>query len=200
MKFIRLPVGEMSANCYLVWDEGLKDALIIDPGDAAEYILNKIRDLDIRPVSILATHGHFDHVMAATELSLAFNIPFYINELDLGILKNIQSSCKHFTGLACDPPPIVGGYLKDGKSIQFGKEKLVVMETPGHTPGSVCLLGDDYVFTGDTIFKNAIGRTDFSYSSKDKMKKSLERLFKLPKEIIVLPGHGEETIIGETKF
>ncbi len=180
----RLVVGSMATNCYLVGDS------IIDPGDDAEYIMAHQK----KPSLVVATHGHFDHVMAAWAICLAYRIPFALHGADEFLLSRMQESAKHFLHLgAVDPPPKITRYLRDGEKIG----DLTVFHTPGHTPGSICLVGEGVIFTGDTIFAGgAVGRTDFSYSSLADLKKSLQKIFSLPSDTAILPGHGTETSVG----
>lgn len=199
MKTEKLIVGQLATNCYLVWDEETGCAVIIDPGDDGDYIIRRIHDFSLQPKLIIATHGHFDHLLAATELKLAFGIPFWLHQADLFLLKRTAATARYFTGLPADPPPTVDKFIKKGEIIRFGQEKLKVLETPGHTPGSISLLGEDLVFDGDTLFCHGLGRTDFRYASKEMLLASINKLFKLPGETIVYPGHGPETTIGEEK-
>lgn len=184
MRVEKVVVGQLGTNCYLVWDEKTRKTIIIDPGDDGDYIIRKIQDFKLSPVLIIATHGHFDHVLAALELKLAFSIPFLIHKADLFLLNRVQQPNK---------------FVKEGDIISFGQEKLKVLETPGHSPGGISLLEKGVVFSGDTIFADGFGRTDFSYGSKEDLEKSVKKLFKLPEDTIVYPGHGEETTIGEIK-
>lgn len=207
MEMEKLVVGQMAENCYLVYDEVNREAVIVDPGDDGDYLMRKIADLKLKPLLILATHGHFDHVLAVLELKLAYHIPFLIHQADVFLLKLAQQSAKHFLGIKVDPVPLPDRFLKSGGEIKFGHEKLKIMETPGHTPGSVCLyaprhpeLGSGSIFTGDTIFADGVGRTDFSYSSKSDLQKSLEKILKLSDNTLVYPGHGEETTIRNLKL
>lgn len=217
MKVEKLVVGQLQTNCYLVWDEksvasnAIKEAIIIDPADDADYIIRKIQDFQLKPKLILATHGHFDHVLAIPELKLAFGIPFWMHEADLFLLKRSRETAKYFTGLEADPPLMPNKFLKEGDLIKFGKKKLKVIETPGHSPGGVSFYhvkrdgnrvkrgSRGVIFDGDTLFYRGIGRYDFSYASKEDLFGSIEKLLKLPEETIVYPGHGEETTIGEEK-
>lgn len=200
MRVEGLQVGLLSTNCYLVWEESTFQAIIIDPGDDADYIIRRIQDFNLCPKLIIATHGHFDHVLAAAELKLAFNIPFLLHQADLPILKRSQASARYFTSVPADPPPLVDKFIKDGDLIKFGQEELKVLATPGHTPGGISLFGNRVVFDGDTLFYQAIGRTDFRYASKEALLASIKnKLLKLPDETIVYPGHGEPTTIGEEK-
>jgi len=196
MKIEKLVVGQLQTNCYLVWDEKSKEAVIIDPGDDAGFIINKIQDYQLRPKLILATHGHFDHVLATTELKLAFGIPFLMHQADLPILKRIQSTTKYFLGREADPAPKVDKFLKGGEQVDFGKESLKVIETPGHSPGGVAFYAPGILFSGDTLFKQGVGRTDLAYSSTAQLNNSLKKLFQLPEKTVVYPGHGPKTTIN----
>lgn len=201
MKIERLIVGQLQTNCYLVWDKITGEGVIIDPGDDAEYILNRIRDLEMKPLYILATHGHFDHVLAVLELKSALEIPFLINEKDLFLVKRAVGSAKFFAGDKEALKPLADKFIKEGDVIFFGeKEQLKVVETPGHSPGGVVFYNRGVVFSGDALFKQGMGTTQYSYCSETALLNSIKnKLFKLPNETIVYPGHGEETTIGEEK-
>ncbi|MCL5798484.1 MAG: MBL fold metallo-hydrolase [Patescibacteria group bacterium] len=198
-----LTVGQMVTNCYLLYDPDTLSTLIIDPGDDAEYIIRKLKDMSLRPVFLAATHGHFDHIMAALELQLAFDIPFYINKKDIFLMKNMQQSARHFLGiLQVDPPPQISGFLTDKKNLNVGNEKIEILETPGHTPGSVCLYQEKSksLFGGDLLFAGGgVGRTDFSYSSSDFLQKSLYSILSLPDDTTIFPGHGPSFILSQYK-
>lgn len=200
MKIEKLVVGQLATNCYLVWDEKTNEVIIIDPGDDGDYIIRRIQDFNLKPKLILATHGHVDHTLAVTELKLALRIPFGLNKADLFLVKRIRASAKYWFGVEADPPPEVDKFIKEGDLIKFGQEKLRMIETPGHSPGGVAFFGGGVVFDGDTLFYQGVGRTDFSYASEAKLMDSIKnKLFKLPDETVVYPGHGEETTIGEEK-
>lgn len=208
MKILTLPVGQMQSNCYLLIDEKTRETLIVDPGDDGEYIIQKLRDEDALPKVVVATHGHFDHVMAATEITLAYNIPFLMHKNDLPILHRHQSTAKYFLGISVDPPPGISSYLKHDDIVRIGKEKLRIIETPGHTPGSVCLIWvskekptPSLLLSGDTLFaQGGVGRTDLSGGNKETLYHSIKtKLFSLPDNTIVYPGHGEPTTIGQEK-
>ena len=181
-----LVVGQLKTNCYLFYDENSHDCFIIDPGDDADFIINKIKDLNLKPKAILATHGHFDHVLAATELKLAFNIPFYLNAKptcrqagDAKILKRTESTTKYFTGIKPDPLPKVDKRLKEGQVLKAGNLIFRVLETPGHTPGSVCFYcrQKNLIFVGDLIFANgSYGRTDLKGGDFEKLQKSIKKI------------------------
>lgn len=201
MEIEKLIVGQLQTNCYLVWEKKTNEGVIIDPGDDAEYILNRLRDLEIKPQMILATHGHFDHVLAVFELKMALKIPFLIHPQDLFLLKRADKTADYFTGIKDGFVPSADGFLKENEKISFGQNsQLKVIETPGHSPGGVAFFSRGVLFSGDTLFKQSVGRTDFSYCSQPDLIKSIKnKLFKLPNETVVYPGHGEETTIGEEK-
>lgn len=201
MEIERLVVGQLQTNCYLAWDKTTGEGVIIDPGDDAEYILNRIRDLEMKPLYVLATHGHFDHVLAIFELKTALKIPFLIHSKDIFLLKRVDKTADYFTGIKDGFVPTVDKFIKENDVISFGKkEQLKVVETPGHSPGGVVFESRGVVFSGDTLFKQGVGRTDFSYCSQADLISSIKnKLFKLPDKTIIYPGHGEETTIGQEK-
>lgn len=193
MKIETVVVGQMATNCYIVSDTG--DSIIIDPGDAPEYISDVLTRLGVAPTLIVATHGHFDHLMAAFALQQMYDIPFAMHEADIFLLKNMQSSAKHFLNLAVvDPPPRVDRVLRALDRVGT----LTVSEAPGHTPGSICLAGNGVIFTGDTIFaRGAVGRTDASYGDALALAGSVSRILGYPPETRLLSGHGHETTVSE---
>lgn len=195
-----LPVGQMQTNCYLVIDTESRKCIIIDPGDDADYIQRIIQDNNYLPQIIIATHGHFDHIMGVTELQLAYNIPFLIHKKDEFLVRMMQSSAKHFLGLDTDPPPLINGFLEPSEFIKLSKVKINTIETPGHTPGSICLYSDEdnFIICGDLLFAGGgVGRTDFSYSNPQELKESINVIFKLPKKTILYPGHGKPSTLQE---
>jgi len=193
LKVETYPLGEMEANCYVVHQNN--KAVIIDPADESDFISQKILEMNLKPLAIIATHGHFDHILAAGELQLIFNIPFFIHFKDEFLLKEANKSAKHWLGQKHEyimPREIK--YLDKNKNLKFGELNFKIIKTPGHTPGSVCLflekIKPPIIFTGDLIFKDGIGRYDFYYSSETELKKSLKKISKLSKETIIYPGHG----------
>lgn len=202
MQIRKLVTGQLQANCYLVFDDRASDVVIIDPGDDADYIMRVIADLKKTPSRIIATHGHFDHVLAVTELKLAYNIPFLMHKDDEFLLKRLQSTAKHFLGLEVAPPPSVDKYLKKDDVIKIEKSIFKIIETPGHTPGGISLYckKEKIIFVGDTVFeKGGVGRTDFVYASNHQLIESIQKLLKLPENTVVYTGHGSETTIKEIK-
>ncbi len=198
----RLVVGQLQANCYLFYNNDFRQCLIIDPGDDADLIMNQIKDLDLKPEAILATHGHFDHILAVTELKLAFKIPFYLNAKDAKILKRQQSTGQYFLGYPVDPAVPPDKYLKAGAKIKVGKLELKVIATPGHTPGSVSFYcqKQNLIFVGDLIFSHGgYGRTDLKGGDPTLLKKSIKNILKLKPETKIFSGHGEQTTIAQEK-
>ena len=203
-----LIVGQLATNCYLFYDKDSRGCFIIDPGDDADFIINRIKDLDLKPQLILATHGHFDHVLAITELKLAFNIPFYLSAKDAKILKRTQSTARYFTGIEPDPPAKIDKFLKEGQILNLGglnNLSLKVLETPGHTPGSLSYLAracasNKIIFVGDLIFAGGgYGRTDLKGGDFKKLQQSIKKVLSLPLKTVIYPGHGEETSVGEER-
>jgi hydroxyacylglutathione hydrolase len=192
-------IGQMGVNCYILYDPKTREALIIDPGDEASYLAEHIARLELGPLAILATHGHFDHVLAARELQLIYNIPFMMCSEDQFLLDRMSKTAEHFLGhTVVEIPPVITKTLTDGDEIEFGSNMLKVMASPGHTPGSVCFYekSNHTLFAGDTLFEGgAVGRTDFSYSSHKDLIDSIGRIMKFDDDTIVYAGHGKETTV-----
>jgi len=197
-----LKVGQLAANCYLFYDSETKESFIIDPGDDTEYIINKLSDLSLNPKAILATHGHFDHILAVTELKLAYNIPFYAHRGDAAIVNRMERTARYFTGAAADPAPKIDKPLVPERTLGVGNLSLKIIYTPGHTPGSVCLYceKENIIFTGDTIFADGnYGRTDLTGGDAKKLKDSILKVLSLPDNTTIYPGHGEKTNVRKEK-
>lgn len=195
MTIKKFSLGQLQANCYFLIKKD--KCLIIDPADEANFILEKISQLKLKPVGLIATHGHFDHIMAAGEIQLSINIPFLIDLNDLFLVDRLAETAIHFLGY--NPHIIKPKKVKNLPEGEFKIDifKFKIIKTPGHTPGSSCLYFKDQeiIFTGDTLFRDGIGRYDFSYSSLANLKKSLLTLTKLYPQAIVYPGHGPDTTI-----
>lgn len=185
-------VGMLSTNCYVASCPQTKDAIIIDPGldlaVEAQPIVDYIVESGLNIKFIINTHGHSDHIKGNLHLQKKYNVPICIHKLDSYLL--IKTG--NFN--------TVSNILLDEDSvINFGKETLRTMHTPGHTSGSICLVGKKLVFSGDTLFAGSIGRTDFPGGSNYDMRVSLQKIINLPDYLLVYPGHGETTFIGEEK-
>ncbi|MFH1826884.1 MAG: MBL fold metallo-hydrolase [bacterium] len=187
-------VGELQTNCYILSKDS--KCLIFDAGDSGDFILEKALEKKLKPIAIFASHGHFDHVMAVGEIQLSFNIPFYISKEDLFLLDRAEKTAEFF--LHKKIPFILPKNIKNLKEGNFKLDgfKFNIVKTPGHTPGSTCFYFGSFILTGDTLFKGAVGRYDFSYSDKKELKRSINRLFEFPNETLVYPGHEKITTIG----
>lgn len=195
MILARLAVGPLAANCYIVGSEVTKEGMIIDPGDEAGKILSKVKDLQLDIKFIVLTHGHIDHIGAVKEVCGATGAEIYVHTDDAQSLKGWRMSSMLGSFYPAPPPP--DRLLKGGDNINIGDLHFLVLHTPGHTPGGICLLGQGVVFTGDTLFNYGIGRTDLLGGSQHQLLTSLHtKLMVLPDNTIVYPGHGPESTIG----
>lgn len=195
MKIHTFSLGQLQANCQIV-EQG-NDCIIIDPADDASFILEELQRRKLRLLALCATHGHFDHIMAAGEIQMSLGVPLYIFRQDLFLIKRLPETAEHFLGYkpAIIPPKNIK-YLQEGM-FHVSRFTLHVLHSPGHTPGSSCFYfkKDQTIFTGDTIFKDAVGRFDHAYSSRSELKKSLQNILSLPPKTTIYPGHGEKTAV-----
>jgi hydroxyacylglutathione hydrolase len=195
-------VGLLSANCYVVNCKDTSEAAVIDPGfgstsEADEIIAYITRNnLDLK--FIIDTHGHPDHTCGNQALKDKFSVPICIHENDAYMLGESGRETARYFGFDSVSPP-ADMLLHEGGYVKFGDVTLRVVHTPGHSLGSVVLLGETEVFTGDTLFAGSIGRTDFPGSSDPEMQRSLRKLLRLPDYFVVYPGHGPATTMGEEK-
>ena len=181
--------------------ESSGEAIVVDPGDEEERILRFVDDLKAKVRYIVATHAHFDHVLAVNGVRRATRAPFLMHEDDLPILESMQERVNQFMRLHLPPPPRVDNFLKDGDPLKLGRENIRVLHTPGHSPGSISLTGDGYVLTGDALFNQSIGRTDLPGGDMKTLVESIRgKLFQLPGNTLVYPGHGPETSIEDEKL
>jgi hydroxyacylglutathione hydrolase len=203
MALIRtIPVGPLQCNCSIVVDEATKEAVVIDPGDEGERIARALAAEGATTVALLHTHGHFDHISGSSELAELTGAPIRLHPADRPLYDALPAQAQFF-GLKANPPAEPGPPLSDGEVIRFGKSSVRAIHTPGHTPGSTCFLleGDNPVlFSGDTLFRRSIGRTDLWGGDTDSILSSIRgKLFTLPPSTPVICGHGPGTTIGEEK-
>ena len=183
-----MALGEYQTNCYLIRDRRTKTCCIIDPGYDAPAILEVLRELDVTLEAILLTHGHFDHVGAVRALASETDCAVYLCPDDLSM-----------------PPAFTGGPLyythtyQEGDILHLAGLEFRVLHTPGHTPGSVCLMVENALFTGDTLFANSCGRTDLPGGSSERLRRSLLRLAHLEGHYYIYPGHGCCSILENEK-
>lgn len=189
--------GQLENNMYLVADEASKKAVLIDASSNIPELIEFAKDYDVQ--YILLTHGHFDHIMGLTSLKNALNAKAVISKDDLVISDNINEFTSLF-GLPDTIPPSYEKFIKDGDILNVGELEIKVIHTPGHTEGGVCYLIENNLFSGDTLFKQSIGRTDLFGGDYSKLVNSIKnKLFKLDSNTKVFPGHGDMTSIGFEK-
>jgi len=201
MEIKRLVLGIVRTNCYIVYTEETKKAVIIDPAADSRRIVEEITELGVTPEAVLLTHGHFDHMLAAESLRNGYHIPVCVLKEDAELLKVPTLNCSeqflHMPyGISADEE------LEDGQLLNFLDGALKVIATPGHTEGSCCYYAEteNILFSGDTLFQESVGRTDLPTGRAAKLSVSIkEKLFVLPENTLVLSGHGEQTTIGEEK-
>lgn len=193
-------LGAVATNCYLVFDEETREAVIIDPADNGAFLLNQCDEHSLTPKAILLTHGHFDHIYAVPDLIRAFPMPVFAGKKEENLLKDpsLNLSVTYGDGVSVKRTEPV----EDGQEISLLGRTWKVLETPGHTEGSVCyyLEEENMLFSGDTLFCESYGRTDFPTGSSRKLTASVtEKLFSLPDKVNVYPGHESQTTIGHEK-
>ncbi|MEP9410409.1 MAG: MBL fold metallo-hydrolase [Candidatus Brocadia sp.] len=197
--FETLTVGPLAVNCYIIGSKKDNTAIVIDAGGDHEEILNILKKHDLTLQLIINTHAHFDHVGGVRPLQDLTGATFLLHQADIPLLNYLNEQTGAF-GLPSIPIPKIDRPLVDNEEIFIGNEVIRVIHTPGHSPGSVCFFIDDAVFVGDTLFAGSIGRTDLYGGSYTKLISSIKiRLFTLEDHIIVYPGHGTFTTIGEEK-
>jgi len=197
-----LTVGSLLTNCYIVWSNETKEAIVIDPGfdrqGEARKVLNVLKENKLKVKFIVDTHGHPDHTCGNGFVKGATASLILIHELDANMLSKSGKRLAALFGFRV-ASSVADGYLKDGEVVEFGEIVLRILHTPGHSPGSISLIGKDYIFTGDTLFAGSIGRVDLPGGSGEEIQDSLRKLAALPERLVVYPGHGSESTIREEK-
>lgn len=195
----RLVVGMLQSNCYLVACEDTKEAIIIDPGGDGPLILERVRELGLTVKYIVNTHGHIDHIAANRPVKEGTGAQLAIHKDDAEWLTADQGAYARMLGVS-SPGPAADLLLEEGDEIAFGKEKLQVIHTPGHSLGGISLVGDAVVFCGDTLFAMGVGRVDLPGGSWETLMNSIKtRIFTMPDDTAAYTGHGPETTIGREK-
>lgn len=192
-------VGELQANCYILAAGDSQDAVIIDPGSQKDKILKALARHKLKATAVINTHGHIDHIGCDDE----FGLPLYAHEEDVKLLKDSRLNLSGFLSRSLQVKSEIRP-LRDGEKLELSGINLEVIHTPGHTPGGICLFvkqdSVNMLFSGDTLFRGSIGRTDFSGADEKTLLKSIkEKLLSLPDDTVVYPGHGPETTIGYEK-
>ncbi|HZR27790.1 MAG TPA: MBL fold metallo-hydrolase [Terriglobales bacterium] len=196
------PVGPLQCNCSIVGDETTREAMVIDPGDEIDRILEVVKRHGLTIKQIVVTHAHIDHVGGAMKLKHASGAPVLLNQNDAALLKMLAVQAA-WVGMAVPEKTQIDQNLADGDSVKTGNLAATVLHTPGHTEGSVCLYfaEEKKLIAGDTLFAGSIGRTDLPGGSFEKIMNSLHhRVLALPDETLVVPGHGPVTTIGEERI
>ncbi len=196
MKIEKLVVGPLQENCYIVADENTGEALIVDPGDEPERIIEFVAELGVTVTKLIGTHGHVDHIGAVEPLKRQFGVPFYLHPGDELFLAHTAENGLAF-GMQGLENPVVDEHLKEGNPVNCGQIELQVFEVPGHSPGSIILVAENHALVGDLVFSGSIGRTDLPGGDYAAMMASLEsKLLTLPETTKLYPGHGDSTILA----
>lgn len=201
MIHVILPVGLLQCNCSIFGDEQTLEAIVIDPGDEIDRIVAVLETHALKVKAIVVTHAHIDHVAGAHKLRAVTGAPVYLNEHDRELLEALDWQAR-WLGVETPPQTEVDTAAKDGTVLQLGRADFQVLETPGHTQGSISVYipQERKIIAGDTLFRNSIGRTDLPGGDAHQILSSIKtRLFELPDETVVFPGHGPATTIGEEK-
>lgn len=193
-----LAVGPLESNCFIIGDEDSKKAMVVDPGDEPDRIMDIIKKDDLSVGYIVCTHAHFDHVGAVTDIKEETDAQIVIHRDELEIYHAAKDMAS-FWGYDIEPLPDPDMLVDEGDEIKLGTLAFKVLHTPGHSPGGISLLGEGVVITGDTLFAGSVGRTDFHGGDMNKLKLSFERLMSLPSETKVLAGHGPNSTIGKER-
>ncbi|HIX83711.1 MAG TPA: MBL fold metallo-hydrolase [Candidatus Megamonas gallistercoris] len=201
MKIVTLVVGPIMENCYIIYDEKLLEGIIVDPGDEADRILTAVKNLNLTIKYIVNTHAHADHIGANKEIGEKLKAKLAVHADDTAMLTDPQlnlSVAGYMGRLIISQPADI--LLHEGDTIVFGNCEFKVVHTPGHTPGGICLVGENVVISGDSLFAGSIGRTDFPTGSMTDLISSLkEKIMTLDPNMQVFPGHGGTTNIGWEK-
>ncbi len=196
-----LPVGMLQCNCSIFGDEQTREAMVIDPGDNVEEILAIVRKHLLKVTAIVITHAHIDHIAGARQLRDATGAPVHLNANDAELLAQLDVQAS-WIGMEAPETVEIDSNLTDGAVMRLGEVDFHIMHTPGHTQGSCCLWipSERKLVAGDTLFRESIGRTDLPGGDSRRILASIkEKLFPLPEETLVFPGHGPETTLGHEK-
>lgn len=200
MRIVQIPNGVFAENCYVIVDEQARECAIVDPGEEAGLILHKIKETGAQPVAIWLTHAHLDHVLGVPRIAEETGVSVWLHPADRPLYDAVPEQAAWF-GLAAPPRlPAPDRQMVHGERLTVGELSLAVRHTPGHSPGSVCLLGPGVTFSGDVLFAGSIGRTDLPGGDFETLMASIEHeLLPLPDDTILYSGHGPETTIGRER-
>ncbi|MDR3256730.1 MAG: MBL fold metallo-hydrolase [Endomicrobium sp.] len=195
IKIKKIISGILEENCYVVYNSQSLQAIIIDPGEDGKKVISEIREDNLKLEMLINTHGHCDHIFSDDQIRSEFKIPLAIHKYETEMLTNACKNCSELFGF---PRTIKEAeiLLEDNQKVELSFATFIVLHTPGHTKGSICLLFDDFLITGDTLFAGTIGRTDLDGGNYEKILKSLSKIKKLNPSLIVYPGHGSRTTLA----
>ena len=195
----QLSVGPLQVNCFLVACQKTRAAMVIDPGEEGTRILHLAKSEGLEITKVVNTHGHFDHIGANQQVVEATGAELMLHAADLPLLQNARNHAQVY-GLMVAPSPEPDRLLDQGDTFELGELSFAVFHVPGHSPGGICLLSEGHLFVGDVLFAGSIGRTDLPGGDFDALVEGVrERLFSLPDETVVHPGHGPDTTIGRER-
>jgi hydroxyacylglutathione hydrolase len=198
--FLHRVVGPLQCNCYVVGDPATRQAILIDPGGDADALIEDLAEARVEVTAIVATHAHFDHIVAAERVRAATGAPFHLHKGDLQLLDWFQESGRLLLGIDLGSPPDVDTSPSEGDLLRAGEVELQVLHTPGHSPGSISLVADGALFSGDTLFAGSIGRSDLPGGDGRALLNAIqEKLLGLGDDVKVYPGHGPPTTIEREK-
>ena len=198
-------LGSLDCNCSLIYEKNSRRAIVIDPGDDAEALVSLIRDRDLVVTKLVHTHAHFDHIGASAKIKNDLSAPILLHRDDETLYSHLREQGLLF-GISVAPPGKIDCLIEEGYEITLGLRRLLTtIHTPGHSPGSCCfyteMTGKPLLFAGDTLFYKSVGRTDLPGGDPYELRKSIkQRLFRLPVESFVVPGHGRTTTLLEEKL
>jgi len=199
LNIITLQLGQLETNCYILVEEKSGVGVVVDPADDGERIYHIFRDKKWNLEKILLTHGHFDHIGGVNGLYERAGAEVLIHRADAEMLKDPDKNFSSYmdSPFVCSAPY---SFLEEGRKIKIGSAELMVIHTPGHSPGSVSFLGESFAIVGDTLFRNSIGRSDFPGASDKLLLESIhKKLMILGDDTVVYPGHGASTTIGHER-
>jgi len=195
----QLSVGPLQVNCFLVACQKTRDAMVVDPGEEGLRILQLAKSEGLEISKVVNTHGHFDHIGANQQVVESTGATLMLHAADLPLLQNARNHAEVY-GLTVVPSPAPDRLLGQGDTFEVGEHTFSVFHVPGHSPGGICLLSEGHLFVGDVLFAGSVGRTDLPGGDFDALVEGVrERLFTLPDETIVHPGHGPDTTIGQER-
>jgi glyoxylase-like metal-dependent hydrolase (beta-lactamase superfamily II) len=198
MRIEKFVVGMVGTNCYLISNEKSREAVIVDPGDRSDKMMERIREQDLTVKAILLTHGHFDHIFGISAVRETFDVPVYALAEEQEILEHTEGNLSTMFGHSMVFTDAT--YVHDGDVLELAGYRFQVLHTPGHTCGGACYYveSEEVLFSGDTLFCGSVGRTDFPTGSMSQIVRSIkEKLLCLPGETMVYPGHNSVTTIGQ---